>query len=87
MGSYSLKQELKEGLIEVLNLDELTPEEIEDDMPLFGTGLALDSIDALEIMLLLERRYGIRIENATEAREIFASINTLAEYVSTHRKA
>lgn len=81
-----LKQELKEALIEALNLEEITPEEINDDAPLFGDeGLGLDSIDALEIILILERNYGIRIQNPSEGKEIFYSIRTLAEYITANR--
>ncbi|MBP5366114.1 MAG: acyl carrier protein [Bacteroidales bacterium] len=81
-----LKTRLKEQIIEALNLEETTPADIDDAAPLFGDGLGLDSIDALELILILEREYGIHIENPAEARPIFASINTLAEYVSKNRK-
>lgn len=82
-----LIQELKESLIEALNLEDITPEEIENDAPLFGdSGLCLDSIDALEIILILERNYGIRIANPAEGKQIFYSIQTLAEYISANRK-
>lgn len=82
-----LKQELKESLIETLHLEDITAEEIEDGAPLFGDeGLGLDSIDALEIILILERSYGIRIENPNEGKEIFYSIQTLADYIAEHRK-
>ena len=81
-----LKTRLKEQIIEALNLEETTPANIDDAAPLFGDGLGLDSIDALELILILEREYGIHIENPAEARPIFASINTLAEYVSKNRK-
>ncbi|WP_085537180.1 phosphopantetheine-binding protein [Massilibacteroides vaginae] len=83
----ALKQELKEALIDTLHLEDITPEEIEDAAPLFGDeGLGLDSIDALEIILILERNYGIRIEKPSEGKEIFYSIQTLADYISEHRK-
>ncbi len=81
-----LKEELKVKLIEALNLEEITPEEIECDAPLFGDGLGLDSIDALEIILILEKSYGIRLENPAGAKEIFFSIDTLAKYISENRK-
>ncbi|MEG1936292.1 MAG: phosphopantetheine-binding protein [Rikenellaceae bacterium] len=81
-----LKQELKEKLIEALNLEEITPEEIDNKAPLFGDGLGLDSIDALEIILILEKSYGIRLENPSKAKEIFFSIDTLADFISTNRK-
>lgn len=82
-----LKQKLKEALIETLNLEDMTPEEIENTAPLFGDeGLGLDSIDALEIILILERNYGIRIENPSEGKAIFYSIDTLADYITANRK-
>lgn len=79
-------QELKEALIESLNLEDITPEEIENDAPLFGDeGLGLDSIDALEIILILERNYGIRIANPAEGKSIFYSVRTLAEFITANR--
>lgn len=81
-----LMQELKEALIEALNLEDITPVEIENEAPLFGDeGLGLDSIDALEIILVLERNYGIRIANPAEGKSIFYSIRTLADFVAANR--
>lgn len=77
----ALMQQLKEQLIEALNLEETTPGDIGDDMPLFGEGLGLDSIDALEIILILEKNYGVKLANPSEAKPIFYSIRTLAEYI------
>ena len=83
----NLIQELKETLIEALNLEDITPAEIETSAPLFGDeGLGLNSIDALEIILILERNYGIRIENPAQGKEIFYSIQTLADYITANRK-
>lgn len=81
-----LINDLKVHLIEALNLEEITPEEIDADAPLFGDGLGLDSIDALEIILILEKQYGLRIENPAEAKPIFFSVRTLAEYIEKNRK-
>lgn len=81
-----LIQELKEHLIEELNLEEITPADINADAPLFGDGLGLDSIDALEIILILEKFYGVKLANAAEAKPIFRSVRTLAEYVEQNRK-
>ena len=78
--------ELKEQLIDVLNLEEMTPDEIDTDAPLFGDGLGLDSIDALEIIVLLEKKYGIKLANAAEGKAIFTSIRSIADYVSKNRK-
>lgn len=78
--------ELKEQLIDVLNLEEMTPDDIDTDAPLFDDGLGLDSIDALEIIVLLEKKYGIKLANAAEGKAIFTSVRSIAEYVSKNRK-
>ena len=78
--------ELKKKIIEALNLEEMTPEEIEDDAPLFGEGLGLDSIDALELIVLMEKNYGIKLANPAEGKAIFKSVATIADYVSKNRK-
>jgi len=80
-----LKYELKEKIIDALRLDDLVPEDIESDAPIFKEGLGLDSIDALELMLLMEKNYGIRLSNPSEGKQVFKSITTMAEYVSAHR--
>lgn len=79
-------RQLKEQIIESLNLEEITPEEIDAEAPLFGDGLGLDSIDALEIILILEKNYGIRLENTAEAKPHFYSVKTLAEYIVANQK-
>lgn len=82
-----LIEKLKSQLIEALNLEEVTPADIDAEAPLFGEdGLGLDSIDALEIILILERNYGLRIENPKEGKHIFYSVKTLAEYITANRK-
>lgn len=82
-----LQLEIKEALIEALNLEDLNPEDIDTEAPLFGDeGLGLDSIDALEIILILDRNYGIRIEKPAEGKEIFYSVATLAKHISANRK-
>ena len=79
-------QEMKEALIESLNLEDITPDEIDNEAPLFGDeGLGLDSIDALEIILILERNYGIRIANPAEGKSIFYSVRTLADFITANR--
>ena len=80
MQTEEIIPKLKEQLIEALNLEEITPDDIDADAPLFGDGLGLDSIDALEIILILEKNYGIRLENTAEAKPHFYSVRTLAEY-------
>lgn len=81
-----IKGKLKRQIIEVLNLEDITPDDIDDAAPLFGDGLGLDSIDALELILLLEREYGIKLATAAEARPIFASVDTMADYIVKHSK-
>ena len=77
---------LKEQLIEELNLEEITPEDIDVEAPLFGPeGLGLDSIDALEIILLLEKYYGIRITDPKAGKDIFYSVKTLAEFINSDK--
>lgn len=78
--------ELKEQIIKTLNLEEMTPEDIETDAPLFGEGLGLDSIDALELIVLLEKKYGIKLANPAEGKAIFTSVATIADFVSKNRK-
>ena len=77
--------ELKEKIIDVLNLEEMTPDDINADAALFGEGLGLDSIDALELIVLMEKEYGIKLANPSEGKSIFKSIRTIAEYVKDHR--
>lgn len=76
---------LKVQIIEVLNLEEMTPEDIQDDAPLFGNGLGLDSIDVLELIVLLEKKYGIKLKSPADGKSIFASVRAIAEYVAQHR--
>ncbi|MDR2130198.1 MAG: phosphopantetheine-binding protein [Odoribacteraceae bacterium] len=77
---------LKREIIEVLNLEEVKPEEIADDAPLFGEGLGLDSIDALELIVLMEKNYGIKLTDPAQGRELFKSIRVLADYIRENRK-
>lgn len=76
-----LRHKLKELLIERLKFEDMTPDDIPDDQPLFAGGLGLDSIDALEIVVMLESEFGIKVKNETSARDSFRSIATLADYV------
>ena len=80
-----LIEELKVSIIEALNLEDLTPADIDADAPLFGEGLGLDSIDALELIVLMERNYGIRLKDAAAGRQVFQSVRVMAEYVMAHR--
>jgi acyl carrier protein len=76
---------LKEEIIEVLNLEDVKPEDIDESAPLFGEGLGLDSIDALELIVLMEKNYGIKLKDPAQGKEIFKSIKVLAEYITTNR--
>lgn len=76
-----LKHKLKEQMIEYLNLLDITPDDIKDDDPLFGGSLELDSIDSLELIILLEREYGIKINSTAEGRKLLVDVNIMADYI------
>ena len=80
-----LRQELKEKIIEQLNLEEFSVADIADDDALFGDGLGLDSIDALELIVMLDKDYGIQLTDPKEGKEIFKSIAVLADYIADKR--
>jgi acyl carrier protein len=80
-----LKQQLKQQIIEFLNLTPMTPDEIKDNEPLFGDGLGLDSIDSLELIVLMKREYGIDIRDPKDGRKVLIDVNTMAEYIQLHR--
>lgn len=80
-----LVQELKEAIIEALNLEEIQPDDIDPAAPLFREGLGLDSIDALEIIIILDKRYGIKMANPAESKAVFYSVDTLADFVAANR--
>ncbi|MBK6627698.1 MAG: acyl carrier protein [Flavobacteriales bacterium] len=84
MDAQALKQQLKAQIIEQLNLEEVKVEDIGDDQVLFGEGLGLDSIDALELIVLLERHYGIKITDPKQGQTVFRSVNTMAEFIQSH---
>ena len=84
MEKEALKQQLKAQIIQFLNLTELTPADISDDEPLFGDGLGLDSIDSLELIVLLKKEYGINIQDPKQGRKILVDVNTMAEYITEH---
>ena len=81
-----LKMELKKLLVDALKLDDVTPEQIDDAAPLFGEGLGLDSIDALELAVAIERRFHVSIPDEEVGKQAFRSIDTLATYVEEQRK-
>lgn len=76
---------VKAGIIKQLNID-ITPEGLDENMALFGEGLGLDSIDALELIVMIDRDFGIKIGDPKEARKIFQSVRVMAEYIQENRK-
>jgi len=77
--------DLKEQIIEQLNLQDVKPEDIGDDQPLFGDGLGLDSIDALELIVLLQQKYKVKLSNAEDGPKIFRSVRTIAEFIESYK--
>ncbi len=80
-----LIKNLKGQLIKQLNLEDITPEEIDSSKALFGDGLGLDSIDALEIIVLLEKEYGLKIANPADGKDIMYSVETLAKFITENQ--
>ena len=76
---------LKEEIIEVLNLEDVKPADIDENAPLFGEGLGLDSIDALELIVLMEKNYGIKLKDPSQGKDIFKSVKVLADYIAANR--
>ena len=81
-----LYDELKQLIIDSLNLEDISINDIETEAPLFVDGLGLDSIDALELIVLMEKNYGIKLEDPAKGREIFKSISTMAAFIQANRK-
>jgi acyl carrier protein len=82
----ALKHQLKQQIITFLNLTPMTPEEISDNEPLFGDGLGLDSIDSLELIVLMKKEYGINIQDPKEGRKVLVDVNTMADYILANGK-
>ncbi len=82
----AIKEKLKKILVEELNLEDMTAEEIEDSTPLFGEGLGLDSLDAVELVVLIQKHFGIEIQDMEEGREAFESVETLAGFIDERLK-
>jgi acyl carrier protein len=85
METAALKKQLKEQIVKFLNLLSVKPEDIKDDEHLFGEGLGLDSIDSIELIVLLSREYGIEIKDPKEGRKILVDVNTMVAYIEKHR--
>lgn len=81
-----LVQKLKEEIITALNLSEMKPENIDENAPLFVSGLGLDSIDALELTVLLEKKYGLKINTADEGKKVLYSVRSMAEFITVNKK-
>lgn len=81
-----LMRTLKQQIVEQLNLQHIKPEDIGDDQPLFVEGLALDSIDALELIVLLQQKYGIKLANPEDGPKIFKTVRNMAEFITEHKK-
>ena len=80
-----LVREIKELIINSLNLEGTTPDQIEDDAPLFASGLGLDSIDALELAVAIERTYKVTIPDEAAGKQVFSSVKAMADYIAEHR--
>ena len=80
-----LIKELRQELVRQLNLEDVLPENFDENTPLFGEGLGLDSIDSLELVVLLDRNYGLKLKDPKEGRSVFYSIRTMAEYIYNNR--
>jgi acyl carrier protein len=80
-----LIKELRQELVKQLNLEDMLPENFDENTPLFGEGLGLDSIDSLELVVLLDRNYGIKLKDPKEGRNVFYNIRTMAEYIYNNR--
>ena len=78
---YNLKQQI----IEALNLEDMKPEDIDENAPLFGEGLGLDSIDALELIVMMDKNYGIKLKDPAQGKEIFRSVAVMADFIQKNR--
>lgn len=87
MDKEALVSDIKKKMISALNLQGMSPDSIDSDTPLFGDdGLGLDSVDALELVVMVEKEYGVSVEDKTSASTVFASVNALADYIAVNAK-
>ena len=84
--SDELLQQVKQMIINALRIEGMSPAEIEDDAPLFGEGLGLDSIDALQLVVAMEKEFGVVVPDAATGSTVFASVRAMAAYIAEHRK-
>jgi acyl carrier protein len=80
-----LISDLKKQIVEQLNLQDIKPEDIGDDEPLFGAGLGLDSLDVLELIVLLKQQYKVKVASAEEGPTVFRSVKSMAEYITNNQ--
>lgn len=87
MTMEELVKDLKNQIIDKLNLEDKSPDDIKTDEALFGDGLGLDSIDALELIVLMEKKYGVKLENPEAGKSVLNSIQSMADYIMKHSKS
>jgi acyl carrier protein len=85
MASAQLEESLKNQIIETLNLEDISPADIDSEAALFGDGLGLDSIDALELIVLMDKEYKVKLDDPKRGKEVFYSVRTMADYIEANR--
>lgn len=85
MAAAQLEETLKSQIIETLNLEDITPADIDSEAALFGDGLGLDSIDALELIVLMDKEYGVKLDDPKRGKEVFYSVRTMANFIEANQ--